>query len=112
MATYTREGRFTPININSDPSATLAYNQQRLALQAKGSAVVKSQYQKLLDLELTHEDNQEKLNSFFKDANDKLNQNVNIGGKRKRKKTSKKNNSKKNNTKRKRTNKSRRYKRR
>ena len=78
MATYTREGRFTPININSDPSATLAYNQQRLALQAKGSAVVKSQYQKLLDLELTHENNQEKLNSFFKDANDKLNQNVNI----------------------------------
>lgn len=78
MATYTREGRFTPVNINSDPSATLAYNQQRLALQAKGSAVVKSQYQKLLDLELTHEDNQEKLNSFFKDANDKLNQNVNI----------------------------------
>ena len=41
-----------------------------------------------------------------------INQNVNIGGKRKRKKTSKKNNSKKNNTKRKRTNKSRRYKRR
>ena len=66
MATYTREGRFTPVNINSDPSATLAYNQQRLALQAKGTAIVESQYQKLLDLELTHGDNQEKLNSFFK----------------------------------------------
>ena len=41
-----------------------------------------------------------------------INQNVNIGGKRKRKKTSKKKNTKKNNTKRKRTNKSRRYKKR
>lgn len=78
MATYTREGRFTPVNINSDPSATLAYNQQRLALQAKGTAIVESQYQKLLDLELTHGDNQEKLNGFFKDANEKLNSNVNV----------------------------------
>jgi|LauGreDrversion4_2_1035121.scaffolds.fasta_scaffold79898_3 hypothetical protein len=41
-----------------------------------------------------------------------INQDLNNGGKRKRKKTSKKKNTKKNNTKRKRTNKSRRYKRR
>ena len=39
-----------------------------------------------------------------------INQDLNNGGKRKRKKTSKKKNTKKNNTKRKRTNKSRRYK--
>lgn len=76
MSTYTREGRFTPININSDPSQQLNYVQQRMGLQAKGESIIRSQYQNLLDLELTHGANQEKLNNFFKDANEQINKSV------------------------------------
>ena len=67
MSTYTREGRFTPVNINSDPTQQLNYIQQRMGLQAKGESIIRSQYQNLLDLELTHGDNQNKLNTIIID---------------------------------------------
>ena len=76
MSTYTREGRFTPVNINSDPTQQLNYIQQRMGLQAKGESIIRSQYQNLLDLELTHGDNQNKLNDFFKSVNEKINSSV------------------------------------
>ena len=65
MATYTRPDKFIPVNISSDPSAYLGYVQKRLDLSATGEAAVKSQYKQMLDLDLTHDANKEKLNSFL-----------------------------------------------
>lgn len=73
MATYNREGRFTPVNIDSNPASYLQYAQQRMELQAKGESIVRSQYQNSLNLELSHSSNQDKLNGFFKGAQEKVN---------------------------------------
>ena len=76
MATYTREGKFTPVNIDSNQIPAL---QQKMTLMAKGEALIRSQYQNALDLDLTHGENQAKLNTFFKDAQEKVNKVISKG---------------------------------
>lgn len=77
MATYTRPDKFIPVNISSDPSAYLGYVQKRLDLSATGEAAVKSQYKQMLDLDLTHDANKEKLNSFLVNAANQINKTTN-----------------------------------
>ena len=74
MSTYTRPDKFVPVNISSDPSAYLNYVQKRAELSAQGEAAVRNQYKQYLDLDLTHDTNKDKLNSFLQDTTKKINQ--------------------------------------
>lgn len=78
MSTYTRPDKFVPINISSDPSAYLDYVQKRADLSAQGEAAIKLQYKQYLDMDLTHQGNQMKLDEFLNKATKELNKNVNI----------------------------------
>jgi hypothetical protein len=73
MSTYTRPDKFVPVNISSDPSAYLNYVQKRMDLSAQGEATVRMQYKQYLDLDLTHEANKDKLNTFLTEASEKVN---------------------------------------
>ena len=73
MSTYTRPDRFVPINISSSPENYLNYVQQRLDLSAQGQAMVNMQYKQILDLDLTHDINKEKLNGFLRSVSEKVN---------------------------------------
>jgi len=73
MATYTRPDKFIPINVTNNTEAYLNYVQKRMDLSAKGEGAVNMQYQKLLNLDLTHEDNKNKLNEFVSSIKDKTN---------------------------------------
>lgn len=74
MSTYTRPDKFIPVNISSDPTAYLGYVQKRMDLQAQGEAIIQNQYKQYLDLDLTHDANKEKLNTFLKSASENLSQ--------------------------------------
>lgn len=74
MSTYTRPDKFIPINISSSPENYLNYVQKRLDLSAQGQAMVNMQYKQVLDLDLTHDANKEKLNGFLSSVSEKVNQ--------------------------------------
>ena len=73
MSTYTRPDKFIPINISSSPENYLNYVQKRLDLSAQGQAMVNMQYKQILDLDLTHDANKEKLNGFLSSVSEQIN---------------------------------------
>jgi hypothetical protein len=73
MSTYTRPDKFIPINISSSPENYLNYVQKRLDLSAQGQAMVNMQYKQILDLDLTHDANKEKLNGFLSSMSEQIN---------------------------------------
>lgn len=75
MATYTRATAFTPSSVSSTQPG-LSIFQKQADLMARGEAMVRSKYKNILDLSLTHEPNQEKLNSFLKEATTNLNHQI------------------------------------
>lgn len=76
MATYNRGDKFIPINIADNNEAYLGYAQKRMDLMAQGEAMLKSQYKNILDLELSHTENKQKLDTFLQGATGELNKYV------------------------------------
>ena len=68
MSTYNRPDKFVPVNISSDPTAFLQYTQKRMDLMSTGEAMVRSQYNQILGLDLTHAENKQKINTFLQEA--------------------------------------------
>jgi hypothetical protein len=76
MATYNRGDKFIPINIADNNEAYLGYAQKRMDLMAQGEAMLKSQYKNILDLELSHTESKQKLDTYLQGATNELNKYV------------------------------------